>query len=424
MVGHPQISEATPVPSQAPVERFAKVESFLFEVGFTCYELAVLAALKNHVPNIRPSIDLLTREAGMSRSKLKATLRSLVAMGAVEVYKQFDGRGGQSSNSYRLTLDLVRGTHRGYQPSGGEKQSDGKENTLGGTPQNRGEANIGLGGGSSQDRGVGATGPQIDQGNRSIEIDQSNRSMINPMGQQHSCRLGMVHEDESVSEAATNEIQVRAALKAAIELFIEGERFFSEQDAANWLQLSPASRSELLSAAARCCRDHGYDETIRRIASRLDLAHGHHWHRLMPVGIPVGEWFGGALWHGCEGLYGEGELDGNCTSYSNPEMQWRQEQQAWEVKTDWLFHSSDLRDHWDGWTDAAPPDPPPTALEQRPGPRPLRALFPASLEGLQRLQEAINEHGTGAALGASLGVSQSAVSFRLKTLREKFSEAA
>ena len=84
-------SEATPVPSQAPLERFAKVESFLFEVGFTCYELAVLTALKNHAPNIRPSIDLLTREAGMSRSKLKATLGSLVAMGAIEVYKRFDG---------------------------------------------------------------------------------------------------------------------------------------------------------------------------------------------------------------------------------------------------------------------------------------------------------------------------------------------
>jgi predicted transcriptional regulator len=243
------------------------------------------------------------------------------------------------------------------------------------------------------------------------------------MGQQHSCRLGTVHEEESVSAAAANEIQVRAALKAAVELFIEGERFFSEQDAANWLQLSPARRSELLSAAARCCRDHGYDETIRRIASRLDLAHGHHWDRLMPVRIPVGEWFGGALWHGCEGLYGEGELDGNCTSFSNPEMQWSQERQAWEVKTDWLFHSSDLRDHWDGWTHAAPPDPPPTALDRPLSPRPLRALFPASLEGLQRLQEAIKEHGSGAALGASLGVSQSAVSFRLRSLREKFSKA-
>jgi hypothetical protein len=244
------------------------------------------------------------------------------------------------------------------------------------------------------------------------------------MGQQHSCRLGMVHEKESVSEDATNEIRVRAALKAAIELFIEGERFFGEQDPANWLQLSPARRSELLSAAARCCRDHGYDETIRRIASRLDLAHGHHWDRLTPVRIPVGQWFGGALWNGCEGLYGDGELYGNCRLDSNPEMQWNQEGQAWEVKPDWCSFGSDLRDHWDGWSHTAPPDPPPTPLDLPPGAHPLRVLFPSSVEGLQRLQGAIEDHGSGAALATALCVTQQAVSCRLKTLREKFGDAA
>jgi len=144
----------------------------------------------------------------------------------------------------------------------------------------------------------------------------------------------------------------------------------------------------------------------------------------MPVRITVGQWFGGALWNGCEGLYGDGELDGNCRSDSNPEMQWNQEGQAWEVKADWWCVGSDLRDHWDGWMDTAQPDPPPPEIKHPLGPRPLRALFPASPVGLERLQEAINVAGSGAALGASLGVSQSAVSFRLKTLREKFSEAA
>jgi hypothetical protein len=248
--------------------------------------------------------------------------------------------------------------------------------------------------------------------------------MINPIGQQQSCRLDAGHGEESVSGAAAHEIQARAALNAALELFVDGELFFGEQGAVEWLKLSPAKRSELLAAAARCCRDHGYDETIRRIASRLNLAYGHHWERLLPVRIPVGAWFGGALWHGCDGLYGEGELNGNCGYLSNPEMQWNKEGQAWEVNTDWSFRGSDLRDHWDGWTHAAPPDPPPTPLDRPPGPRPLRDLFPASLEGLQLLQGAIEQHGSGAALAAALGVTQPAVSFRLKTLRKKFADVA
>ena len=410
--------------SKAPVERFAKVESFLFEIGLNCYELAVLTALKNHAPNIRPSIDLLTREAGMSRSKVKATLGSLAAMGAIEVHPNFDDHGGQFPNSYRLTLDRVRGTYRGNQPDGDGKEVDGQENSLGGSPQNQGAVTTELEGRSSRVRGEGATGPQIDQGNRSRVIDQSNRSMINPIGQQQSCRLDAGHGEESVSGAAAHEIQARAALNAALELFVDGEIFFGEQGAAEWLKLSPAKRSELLAAAARCCRDHGYDETIRRIASCLNLAYGHHWERLLPVRIPVGAWFGGALWHGCDGLYGEGELNGNCGYLSNPEMQWNKEGQAWEVNTDWSFRGSDLRDHWDGWTHAAPPDPPPTALDRPPGAHPLRVLFPSSVEGLQRLQGAIEDHGSGAALATALSVTQQAVSCRLKTLREKFGDAA
>jgi hypothetical protein len=118
-----EVTEATGA-SQAPVERFAKVESFLFEVGFTCFELAVLTALKNHAPNIRPSIDLLTREAGMSRSMVKKSLRTLAEMGAIEVHRNFDDHGGQFPNSYRLTLDRVRGTHRGNQPNGDGKEVD------------------------------------------------------------------------------------------------------------------------------------------------------------------------------------------------------------------------------------------------------------------------------------------------------------
>jgi hypothetical protein len=248
--------------------------------------------------------------------------------------------------------------------------------------------------------------------------------MINRMGHQHSCRLGTVHEEGSVSAAAANEIQVRAALKAAVELFVDGETHFGDIYLECFLQYSPAKVTELLSAAIRCCRDHGYDETIRRIAARLDLAHGHHWDRLMPVRITVGQWFGGALWNGCEGLYGDGELDGNCRSDSNPEMQWNQEGQAWEVKADWWCVGSDLRDHWDGWSHTAPPDPPPTPLDRPPGAHPLRVLFPSSVEGLQRLQGAIEDHGSGAALATALCVTQQAVSCRLKTLREKFGDAA
>ena len=418
-----EVTEATGA-SQAPVERFAKVESFLFEVGFTCFELAVLTALKNHAPNIRPSIDLLTREAGMSRSMVKKSLRTLAEMGAIEVHRNFDDHGGQFPNSYRLTLDRVRGTHRGNQPNGDGKEVDLQENILGGAPQNWGEVTTGLEGRSSWDRGEGATEPQIDQENRSRVIDQSNRSMINPMGQQQGCRLDVVVVEEAVSEAAANESQVRAALKAALDLFVDGETHFGEydNDPAEWLQFSPTSRAELLSAAVRCCREHGYDETVSRIASRLNLAHGHHWERMLPVRIPVGAWFGGALWHGCDGLYGEGELNGNCGYLGNPEMQWNEEGQAWEVNTDWWCNGSDLRDQWDGWSHAAPPDPP-TALDRPPGPQPLRILFPSSVEGLQRLQGAIEDHGSGAALATALDVSQQAVSCRLKTLREKFGVA-
>jgi hypothetical protein len=241
------------------------------------------------------------------------------------------------------------------------------------------------------------------------------------MGQQHGCRLGEVDIEKAVLEATGNESQVRSALKAALELFVEGETHFGEydNDPAEWLQLSPTSRVELLSAAVRCCRKHGYDETVSRIASRLNRAHGHHWDRQMPVRITVGEWFGGALWHGCEGLYGEGDLNGNCRYLSNPEMQWNQKGQTWEVKPDWWFCGPDLRGHWDGWTHASPPDPP-IALDRPPGPHPLRVLFPSSVEGLQRLQGAIEDYGSGAALATALSVTQQAVSCRLKTLREKF----
>jgi hypothetical protein len=250
--------------------------------------------------------------------------------------------------------------------------------------------------------------------------------MINPMGQQQGCRLDVVVVEEAVSEAAANESQVRAAMKAALELYVDGETFFAEQGAAERQKLSPAKTTELLAAAARCSRDHGYNETIRRIASRLNLAYGHHWERLLQVRIPVGAWFGGALWHGCDGLYGEGELYGNCRYLSNPEMQWNQERQAWEVKTDWWFIGSDLRDHWSEWElrDSASPDPPPTALDRPPGAHPLRILFPSSVVGLQRLQGAIEHHGSGAALATALSVTQQAVSWRLKTLRKKFGDAA
>jgi hypothetical protein len=49
--------------------------------------------------------------------------------------------------------------------------------------------------------------------------------MISPIGQQRSCWLDAGHGEESVSEAAAHEIQARAALNAALELFVDGETF-------------------------------------------------------------------------------------------------------------------------------------------------------------------------------------------------------
>jgi hypothetical protein len=75
-------------------------------------------------------------------------------------------------------------------------------------------------------------------------------------------------------------------------------------------------------------------------------------------------------------------------------------------------------------THAALPNPPPTALDRPPGPRPLRDLFLASLKGLQLLQVAIEQDGSGTPLSAALGVTKQAVSFRLKTLRKMFGDVA
>jgi hypothetical protein len=49
--------------------------------------------------------------------------------------------------------------------------------------------------------------------------------MISPMGQPLRCGLDAGHGEESVSEAAAHEIQARAALNAALELFVDGETF-------------------------------------------------------------------------------------------------------------------------------------------------------------------------------------------------------
>jgi hypothetical protein len=70
---------------------------------------------------------------------VKKSLRTLAEMGAIEVHRNFDDHGGQFPNSYRLTLDRVRGTHRGNQPNGDGKEVDLQKNILGGAPQNRGE---------------------------------------------------------------------------------------------------------------------------------------------------------------------------------------------------------------------------------------------------------------------------------------------
>jgi hypothetical protein len=76
------------------------------------YGIAVYVALATHAGHDTqacwPSIQLLARETGLSRTTVKTTLRRLTALGLVTVQARQDGEGDPTSNLYTLTDPAVR----------------------------------------------------------------------------------------------------------------------------------------------------------------------------------------------------------------------------------------------------------------------------------------------------------------------------
>jgi hypothetical protein len=93
-------------------DRFTKVPDWVFQAGLSCHELAALVALLRYAPDIRPSQATLCRDAGMGRTKLIATLRSLESKGIVRTKHRADGNGRQQANRYAISAPVgVRHTN-------------------------------------------------------------------------------------------------------------------------------------------------------------------------------------------------------------------------------------------------------------------------------------------------------------------------
>ena len=73
------------------------------------------------------------------------------------------------------------------------------------------------------------------------------------------------------------------------------------------------------------------------------------------------------------------------------------------------------------WTPPADPEPDPEPADEPPAKIKPADLYPATLEGLEKLEADLVEHGSGAALARHLGVSRAAISLRLVTLRKSLS---
>lgn len=73
------------------------------------------------------------------------------------------------------------------------------------------------------------------------------------------------------------------------------------------------------------------------------------------------------------------------------------------------------------WTPPADPEPEPEPADEPPAKIKPADLYPATPEGLEKLEADLVEHGNGSALACHLGVTRQAISLRLKTLRKSLS---